>query len=418
MRMHDRVLAVLTALVAGSWATGAQATDGYFQIGYGQKSVGMGGVGIALPQDALAAATNPAGMVIVGDRVDFGMEWFKPVRSSQITGNGAGANNTYDGNNTSSFLIPEFGYNKMVNANTSVGVSIYGNGGMDTNYSVNPFGAFGGMGASGVNLAQVFISPTFATKLNATNAVGISLNLAYQQFSADGLQPFKGISGAPNNLTSTGTDTSTGAGIRIGWTGQVTPVLTLGATYATKTYMSKFSNYSGLFAQQGAFDVPANYGVGMAFKAAPATTVAMDVERIMYGDVPSIANNLYYPPSASQMLGANGGSGFGWQNMTVFKIGVSQIINPTLTVRAGFNHNNQQIPVSQTFFNILAPGVVQNHATLGATWTLANKSELTVAYMHAFSTGVYGSNSIPTGFGGGNANLFMHEDTLGIAYGW
>jgi long-chain fatty acid transport protein len=70
---------------------------------------------------------------------------------------------------------------------------------------------------------------------------------------------------------------------------------------------------------------------------------------------------------------------------------------------------------------MLAPGVVQDHLTLGATWVLPNKSELSFAYMHAFEKKVNGSNSIPggpNGFGGGDANLKMHEDSLGIAYGW
>ena len=44
----------------------AMATDGYFSPGYGVKSQGMGGVGIALPQDGLAAAANPAGTAFVG----------------------------------------------------------------------------------------------------------------------------------------------------------------------------------------------------------------------------------------------------------------------------------------------------------------------------------------------------------------
>ncbi|MDE2353380.1 MAG: long-chain fatty acid transporter, partial [Betaproteobacteria bacterium] len=80
---------VLSLVIAGGLVSPlAQATNGYFAIGYGQKSVGMGGVGIALPQDALAAASNPAGMVWVGDRTDLGLEWFRPTRSSSITGNG------------------------------------------------------------------------------------------------------------------------------------------------------------------------------------------------------------------------------------------------------------------------------------------------------------------------------------------
>jgi long-chain fatty acid transport protein len=32
------------------------------------------------------------------------------------------------------FLIPEFGYNRLINPYLSLGVTVYGNGGMNTNY--------------------------------------------------------------------------------------------------------------------------------------------------------------------------------------------------------------------------------------------------------------------------------------------
>lgn len=40
------------------------------------------------------------------------------------------------------------------------------------------------------------------------------------------------------------------------------------------------------------------------------------------------------------------------------------------------------------------------------------------SYMHAFEEKLRGNGSIPTEFGGGEANLKMYEDSLGIAYGW
>jgi long-chain fatty acid transport protein len=61
---------------------------------------------------------------------------------------------------------------------------------------------------------------------------------------------------------------------------------------------------------------------------------------------------------------------------------------------------------------------VQDHVTLGATYVLPNQSELSFSYMHAFEEKVNGSGSIPAMFGGGEANLKMYEDSLGIAYGW
>src|SRR5512135_237532 len=74
-------------LIAGGLASPlAYATNGYFSQGYSMKEFGMAGAGIALPQDSLAAATNPAGMVMVGDRADVGVDSFRPVRSATTTG--------------------------------------------------------------------------------------------------------------------------------------------------------------------------------------------------------------------------------------------------------------------------------------------------------------------------------------------
>lgn len=384
---------VVLALVAGGLVSPvAHATNGYFSHGYGMKAKGMGGVGIALPQDALAAATNPAGMVMVGDRIDFGVDWFKPNRHAvappqvgELSGNG-----------DSSFLIPEFGYNKSLGSDSSFGVSVYGNGGMNTNYATSSFGT----GRMGVDLMQLFIAPTYAMKFNADNAVGISLNLAYQQFKAEGLQGF--------GVMNPGYDSSTGLGVRIGWTGKVTPSVTLGATYQTKTKMGKLNKYSGLFAEQGGFDIPANYGVGIAAKLTETTTIAADIEQIEYSKVNSIGN----PMTSPGAMGASNGPGFGWRDMTVLKLGVSHQYDSGLVVRAGYSTGRQPIPDNETMFNVVAPGVVQDHLTLGATWVMPSKSELTVGYMHAFKKTVTGTGGT-TGF-----NLNMYQDSLGIAYGW
>jgi len=69
---------------------------------------------------------------------------------------------------------------------------------------------------------------------------------------------------------------------------------------------------------------------------------------------------------------------------------------------------------------VLAPGVVEDHWTLGATWTLANKSELSFAFMYAPTVTVTGQNSIPAAppFPGGDVNLKMKEMSFGVSYGW
>lgn len=395
--MKIKKIAALTALALIPGVS--SATLGYFAHGYGMKSTGMGGVGIALPQDSLAAASNPAGMVMVGNRYDVGLTLFRPDRETTITGAGP-SSGTYDANGDENFLVPEFGYNRMLNPNLSVGVSVYGNGGMNTNYKTNPFTALGmgGTGPAGVDLSQLFVAPTVAYKLNAQHAVGVSLNLAYQKFKAEGLQGF--------GVMNPGYDTSTGVGLRLGWSGQFMPGLTLGATWQSKTNMSEFDKYKGLFAEQGDFDIPENYGLGLAFQATPALTIAADVMEIKYGSVKAIANAGNSPGA----LGAADGPGFGWKDMTVYKLGANYVMSPGLTLRAGYATGKQPIPTTETFFNMLAPGVVENHLTLGATWTMADKAEVTVGYMHAFSNTVKGS------IGGPEAELKMQQNSLGIAY--
>jgi len=42
--------------------------------------------GVVVAQDSLAAGTNPAEMVLVGDRFDLGLTYFRPIRSASITG--------------------------------------------------------------------------------------------------------------------------------------------------------------------------------------------------------------------------------------------------------------------------------------------------------------------------------------------
>ena len=87
-----------------------------------------------------------------------------------------------------------------------------------------------------------------------------------------------------------------------------------------------------------------------------------------------------------------------------------------MTLRAGYSHNDQPIKKDQTFLNILAPGVVQDHLSAGATWQLDEHQDVSIAYTHALEKEVKGENSIPAMLGGGEANLKMSQNILGLAY--
>lgn len=246
--------------------------------------------------------------------------------------------------------------------------------------------------------------------------------MAYQRFSATGIGLFGGFSQAPDNVSDRGTDTSVGAGIRLGWRAALAPGLSVGLTWASKV-RGKFDDYRGLFAKGGRLDVPANYGAGVAFSPDAAWTIAADVQKILYSDVAAIGNPASRLFAAGRPLGAADGPGFGWRDVTVLKLGLSHSLNERVTLRAGFSHARQPVPTSETFFNVLAPAVVENHLSFGASWVLPGGGELSGFYAHAAGKTVRGSGSIPpgappAGLGGGNADVRLRENIVGIAYGW
>lgn len=409
-----RTIAASVTLLALPFA--AHATNGYFGHGYGVSAQGVAGVGIALPQDSLAAATNPAGTGLVGNRLDAGLNYFAPDRSASVKGNAFGLDGNYSANGKKHFFIPEFGYSRQLSASTSVGLAVYGNGGMNTQYDRNPFASIGGQGRAGVNLEQLFISPSVAFKATPDHTVGVALNLAYQRFSAQGIGPFSQSSVAPGNVTNQGTDTSTGAGLRLGWIGQIAPDWRLGASWSSQI-SGKFDKYKGLFTDGGSFDIPANYGLGLSYQPARGWTLAADYQVIQYSGVNSVSNPLSQLASGNA-LGSADGPGFGWRDVTVYKIGAVREWSPQLLLRAGYSHATQAVPSSQTFFNILAPGVVQDHLTAGFTWKLDTHTEISGFYARAFAKSVQGKLSIPSSFGGGEADVRLGENIAGVSYGW
>jgi len=433
----------------------AMATNGYFAHGYGTKNKALAGGGSALPQDAMIAATNPAGMVTVGDRMDLGVALFSPTpRSYSATADGAGNTDgtvcgancpfTIGGNATAQsidsdndiFLIPHFARNWMLNADSSVGLSVYGNGGMNTEYkggqaqhnngagtAVTTAGTFGG-GTAGVNLEQLFITTTYSSKIDATSSWGASLIAVYQSFEAKGLGVFGGNSLYGTNVSDKGKDTSTGFGAKFGWQGEVAKDITLAASYQTKMSMSKFDKYKGLYADQGSFDIPSTWTLGLAWNTSPKSTLTFDVQQINYTDVAAISNTINplltactpgAPATGAGCLGGSAGAGFGWEDMTIFKLGYQWTTSPDWTWRAGISQGDQPVPGSQTLFNILAPAVMETHITAGFTMKTGSDSEFNFAAMYAPSSSVTGKNPFNPSQ---NITIEMTQLELEASWGW
>jgi len=435
---------LLLALAASGIATSAFATNGYFAHGIGVKAKAMGGASIAFAEDGFGAASNPANLAQVKDGYSIGVNAFAPDRgvtstsgwagANSVNGNTPGAAGNYAGNKAAdAFAIPEFAYNNTLNDKVNWGVVVYGNGGMNVDYG-RPMYATSTNTMS--NLEQLFIAPSVSYKVNDRNTVAASLNIVYQTFKATGLDWFNqytrpattsaynpdaplnpwGYQGDGVNPGDHGTDDSAGVGVKLGWTGKLSDAMTAGAFYQPKTSMDKFSAYKDLFAQDGGFDIPETYGVGVAIKTNPNTTVALDVVQINYSGIKSLANpNNHNPTGTSTDLGAENGKGFGWKDMTVYKLGVAHQMDANTTIRAGWNYGKQPISKGELDFNLLAPAVVEHHFTAGLTRALDKNSEFSVHAMYAPNVKLTGTSADGSGTSY-MSKLEMSQYEIGVQY--
>lgn len=408
----------------------AHATNGYSPTGFGTTNKGMAGAGVAFPQDTIAAATNPAGMGLLGHRTDLGVALFSPSDRGFTANNDAlSPMQIPAGKYTSEndiFLVPHVGWNRPLDEHSSIGISVGGNGGMNTEYDSAVFGNFGAAfgiptsSPTGVDFAQLFLGVTYARKVSEGHWLGIMPIVAVQRFKAEGLEPFDNpmATTATGKVTNNGYDQSWGYGVRIGWLGRVNDRLSLGASYQSRLYMSEFDDYEGLFAEQGDFDTPSTWVIGLSYVASPTVTLALDYQYINYGEVRSLANSndVNFFANPSQRLGSDQGLGFGWDDMGIWKLGVQWKYDPQWTFRAGYSRADELFEGGQALFNVLAPATIRDHLSFGTTFSFNKMNQINLSLTRALNEKIEGSNPVFTPGQTGSVEMEQWELELSWAH--
>ncbi|MCF6292746.1 MAG: outer membrane protein transport protein [Robiginitomaculum sp.] len=413
----------VSLLAASALSVPAFATEGYFQNGTSARSKALAGAGVADTRDAAGAGINPAGLFRAGNQFQLSLSAFNPNR--QFTGTGPGFTPSgviKSGENW--FPVPGLAYSRQFNDKFAWGIVLIANGGMNTSYArdlansvcgTGPFpsatGVFCGAG-TGVDLNQMFIQPTFAYKPMEGFSIGIAPVLAVQKFEARGLAAFGGASVDPANLTNNGSDWGTGLGVKLGVEIDSGSGFRFGASYQPKIIMDRFTKYRGLFADGGKFDVPSNWQVGVAFDMSEDITAMFDIRHVSYSGVPAIGNSSRTP----SLFGSFGGPGFGWSNVTSYKLGV-EWRRDEWTWRGGYARNNNPIGADDVTLNILAPGVTKSHITGGFSYAVNEGNSFDFALMYAPNTSVSGIEVTPGGLNPGRT-IELSMNQLEVTAGW
>lgn len=459
LKSHTRLFTAVATLLL---TTPLWATNGYFTHGIGTKNKGMAGSGLAMPEDAMSIANNPAAALANAGKYDLGLAIFSPARhyetSESLLNGNLGAftigPNSIDSDNDY-FFIPHMAGSWKIDDQSAWSAAFYGRGGMNTKWEggtatfdpdgpgpapVMTFpgtygaGAFGGNGTAGVDLSQAFIELGYARAAGENFTWGASLVGVIQVFAARGVGTFgpytetfaaSGGMTMPENLSNNSHDSSYGIGVKLGAQWDLNEKFSIAFSYQPEIGMSKLDDYSDLFAGHGNMDIPADLKVGFTFRPNPGLALNFDVENIWYSDVVSVGNpmsNLWSCPTArpggtdlSTCLGGSNGAGFGWEDMTVYKVGAQWTNGGEWTWRAGYSQGDQPIPESEVMFNILAPGVIEDHLTFGFTHALPSGNEYSMSFMYAFNKKVSGTSPFdPTQ----TISFDMDQFELEFSFGW
>lgn len=461
------VTAAAFGLMAG-YAVTAHATNGMNIEGYGPEAMGMGGASFAYDNGTAATMNNPATIGLSdGHRFDIALGFLGPDVTAKKSGE-ANANSGGD-----AYYMPAMGWMSR-NGNLSYGIGVFGQGGMGTEYKANSFMAFdsGEKVRSEVSVGRAMIP--LAYNINENFIIGgsadfvwagmdIKMALSGYQFgdmlpaSVGGSQNFgevgntmidnrfvPAITGGQflganwarfdfsNSNDFTGEARGYGAAGKIGFVYKVTPQLTIGATYHSKTALSDLETDDALVSMEailpdgaagggfdgnpdivpieitGEIDVkdfewPDTFGIGFSYQVTDRFMLAADVKQIRWSEVMDDFK-MTFTADSSQSDPFAQGFNLGdtvldatlyqdWDDQTVFNIGAAYKVTEMITVRAGWNHASNPIP--DKYVNALFPAIVEDHITAGLGFDFNNSSSLDFAMSYALESDATGGSLAP-----------------------
>ncbi|RDH84904.1 MAG: aromatic hydrocarbon degradation protein [endosymbiont of Galathealinum brachiosum] len=427
--MNNKILAACT-VVTTVFSNNVVATNGDSLIGLGAISRAMGGTGIAHFAGAESALKNPAILAKQeGLEVMFGGTFFAP--DVEVTKNGSPQDMTAV-SDAKENMIPEVAIAHTLGDGWVIGVGMFGSAGMGTDWRdsapmLDP--TTGQVGLYGMRSNLLLLKFAVPVAYGQDNwSIGFApvmqygaLDLAFTTSNTDQFGAFN----TPNTKqVGQGSSYDFGMGYDLGFAYEIPDAgITLGLVYESAigmTYDHQISNAASAFGYgtPGALpnfsddlEQPAHIGFGIDWNSNDLMSVTFDVKSIKWGE-------------------AEGYKDFGWENQTVYALGVEYIID-RLALRFGYNYGKNPIEnsvdttpvfaapsaptngdVLNTFNHIMFPAITEQHFTAGFGYTFSKHVLLDMAFTFATSQDVTVS-ATTTGLG----DLTVTNDQIAITAG-
>jgi len=358
------------------------ATNGDNLISLGAESRSMGGTGIAMGMGTDSVFMNPAWLAdIEGTEAMFGGTLFMPdVKASNGNANGEEASSQSDLS-----LIPAVSHAGRINENIAYGVGMFGVSGMGTDYrNENGMTPQENKGLSDMrtNFQYMRFVPSIAYQQENLR-LGLGLTLAYGALDMSAVLPTDPADFSTYQQRGGGMSDDFGYGAQLGVAYSVNSNIALGAYYHTEVATEYEKVFD--FNMDGRYDdlklsQPAEYGVGIGYKMGKIRA-SLDVKEILWSS-------------------ADGYDAFGWDDQTVYAVGVEYMTDNKIALRAGYSHANSPLddgmfegatvggapmrPQDITYFNMMGfPAISEDHMTMGLGYAFNDQIGIDLAYVYS-----------------------------------
>lgn len=389
------VFVLLGAFGAGGMA---RASEGILLLGDDPIRVGHGGAGVASPRDASWAMLNPAGLVDLERRLDFGLSLVYARAALHTHGL---AQLPFSDEMTDDLLqgIPSFAMvwpmewgTLGLALNTPTGAAIH------FPHPRTWLGVLENDTDHNLDFMQPRLTLAYAHKFDSEWAIGISVNGSLSLARTDQVTPLLLPTRGDNEW-----DQAFGAGFGVGvyrswerWS--------FGAAYESRQWAQVFDTYRDVTPYP--VDLPATVQTGIAYRITPKLEIEVDYRFINWSDVKFFHES-------------NWGRGLAWHDQNGVMCGIEWEASPKWTFRAGYSHMTRAMSDEHVFGSALVPNVVQDHAGVGFTRVLSESSELHVTFAHWFE-----GKQTETGTGdiyshlGKGTSVGLKVDWLSLGYTW
>jgi long-chain fatty acid transport protein len=377
-----KILSIFTVLLLTIPFVVNGQTNGTNMIGYGTKSVAMGGADVAWIWDINALNINPAGIVFSESDmlgVHLGLMIAKGSHSDMF-GNDISAD-------AQLYPLPIAGYLHKFSNDFAMGIGAFAHGGMGSEFTdVNTvFGTVDMMKSQIMHLKGVL---GLAYKITPGLSIGATVDFSY---AAADLSLFPDTSRLDMNFAGMETTdlTATCLSFKAGLMYKLSDFLSFGAAYKSKTTLEfdgtmalDFSSMPGFSkinfdTTMTDFNWPQQFEFGFALKPLSNLTIAVDAAWMNFEDSVWESVLSLTAPAGYEMFNAENTFYFHWNDMWVVAVGADLQLNPNMAVQLGYNYGKN--PVPEEYTNPLFLAIVEHHFTAGLTYKTEGGTEYQVA---------------------------------------